>query len=51
MFEPNLKVIYFNAASTSCSKYREEINVSFLKGGRTGKKVFLPQEPVSARMP
>lgn len=44
MFEPTLKVIYFNGASKSCCKYRNEINVSFHKGGRSGKRVFLPQE-------
>lgn len=32
MFEPNLKVICFNAASKGCCKYKEEINLSFIKG-------------------
>lgn len=44
MFEPNLKVICFNAASKGCCKYKEEINVSFYKGDRRGKKVFPLQE-------
>lgn len=44
MFEPNIKVICFNAAGKRCHKYKEEINVSFYKGGRRGKKVFPLQE-------